>query len=142
MVNESTYVKNYSNNHSGAFPQVKLQNFLRTSLKESLYDKGLNTMQLWLSAHDRDDEGNWRDFYTNEQLQNYTVPWDGSGPDGKEQQNCAFLLDENTWGDASCSANFRACKCKHDPNSQGGRSWQAFGGGKKCHQFFRQRRIC
>ena len=90
---------------------------LQISLKESLYDKELNTMQLWLSAHDRDDEGNWRDFYTNETIQNYTLPWDGSGPDGDKEQNCAFLLDENTWGDAVCHANYRACMCKHDPKS-------------------------
>ena len=55
---------------------------LQESLKEDLYDKGLNTMDLWLPVSDRRREGEWRDFYTGNVIQNYTHPWTGSGPNG------------------------------------------------------------
>ena len=35
---------------------------LKKSLKEDLYDKGLDTMYLWLPITDRRKEGEWRDF--------------------------------------------------------------------------------
>ena len=52
---------------------------LQESLKEDLYEKGLNTMDLWLPVSDRRREGEWRDFYTENVIQKYTPPWIGSG---------------------------------------------------------------
>ena len=45
---------------------------LRNSLKKDIYDRGLNTLSLWLPVEDRKTEGEWNDFYTGNVLQNYT----------------------------------------------------------------------
>ena len=90
---------------------------LQNSLKRILYDKGLNTIELWLPIEDRKTEGEWKDFYTRQPIQNFTQPWAGSGPDGGLEQNCAVLLDGDTWGDATCSSSHRACMCKNKPRS-------------------------
>ena len=90
---------------------------LQHSMKTELSDKGLNTIQLWLPAEDRKTEGEWNDFYTGSLLQNYTLPWAGSGPDGKTAQNCAYLIDGNTWGDGTCTFPYFACMCSHKPGS-------------------------
>ena len=88
---------------------------LQKSLKEDLYDKGQNTMSLWLPISDQRRESEWRDFYTENLIQNYTHPWIGSGPIGGSQQNCAYLRDENRWSDTSCSNPNIACMCTQDP---------------------------
>ena len=88
---------------------------LQKTLKEDLYDKGLNTMDLWLPVSDRRREGEWRDFYTENVIQNYTHPWTGSGPNGGKDENCAYLTDDNGWGDSACSYNGLACMCNQDP---------------------------
>ena len=64
---------------------------LQRSLKIQFYDKGLDTMELWLPIEDRETEGEWKDFYTGEVIQNFTHPWAGLGPDGGMRQNCAYL---------------------------------------------------
>ena len=92
---------------------AKLQN----SLKMDLYDKGLNTMMLWLPVHDRQTEGEWRDFYTDGAIENYTLPWVGSKPNGGTAQNCACLLNGERWGDYNCDNSHRACMCTHKPSS-------------------------
>ena len=56
-------------------------------------------------------EREWRDFFSGKVLQNYTLPWVGSRPDGGLVQNCACLLDENTWGDEDCDWWKHACMC-------------------------------
>ena len=45
-----------------------------TKLKMSLYDKGVNALRLWLPVDDRMAEGEWRDFYTDKLMENYTPP--------------------------------------------------------------------
>ena len=92
---------------------TKLQN----SLKITLYNKGLNTLELWLPVDDRRAEGEWRDAYTEGVMQNYTIPWAGSGPDGGRRQNCAYLVDGDRWGDTKCDSISRACMCTHKPSS-------------------------
>ena len=90
---------------------------LQSSLKTELYDKGRNTLRLWLPVDDQKTEGEWRDFYTGSVMQNYTPPWVGSGPDGGIGQNCAYLVDGNTWGDEDCNHQHFACMCTHDPST-------------------------
>ena len=95
---------------------------LQHSLKMELYDKGLDTMNLWLPLEDRKKEGEWKDFHTGKVIQNsamesYNLPWAGSGPDGGVAQNCAYLLDAETWGDVKCDSHFYACMCAHKPHS-------------------------
>ena len=89
---------------------------IQHSLKMDLYDKGQNTLELWLPVEDTQAEGEWRDFYTDSLMQNYTQPWAGSGPDGGTGENCAFILDENTWSDYGCDSTSFACMCTHDPS--------------------------
>ena len=86
---------------------------LQTFLKKELFDKSVNTLQIWLSIEDRDTEGTWKDFYTREVLQNYSHPWHGSKPDGGEAENCARLLNKNSWGDRRCDYPNFACMCSH-----------------------------
>ena len=90
---------------------------LQRSLKMQVYNKGLNTLELWLPIEDWRTEGQWKDFYTGRLLQNYTHPWAGTGPDGGTRQNCVYLRGGNTWGDTNCGSFNRACMCKHDHNS-------------------------
>ena len=84
-------------------------------LKMRLFDKGVNTLRLWLPVDDRKTEGEWRDFHTGSVMQNYTPPWVGSRPDGGKRQNCAYLLNGDTWGDAQCDSPNFACMCTHNP---------------------------
>ena len=94
-----------------------LNNWLRLqkALKGDLYDKGLNTMKLWLPITERRKDGEWRDFYTGNVIQNYTLPWRESGSFGENEQNCGFLEDENTWGESDCSYDNYACICTQEP---------------------------
>ena len=86
---------------------VKLRDFL----KKEIYDKGRNSILLWLPVSDREQEGEWRDFYNASMIQNFTPPWSGSRPDGGDAQNCAFIYGDDIWGDVQCDyANF-ACMC-------------------------------
>ena len=88
---------------------------LQRSLKMDLYDKDLNTLELWLPINDKEIEGEWRDFYAKDMMGNFTPPWAGSRPDGGQKQNCANLLDEERWGDYECDSPFLACMCAHKP---------------------------
>ena len=86
-------------------------------MKKDLYDRGLNTLRIWLPIDDRKKEGAWKDFYTGTLMQNYTLPWAGSKPDGGVEQNCAFLLSGDTWEDYECDSPHRACMCTHKPHA-------------------------
>ena len=92
---------------------VKLQTFL----KKKLFDKGLNTLQLWLPIEDRKTEDVWEDFYTREVVQNFTHPWIGSKPNGGRAENCARLMNENDWADRRCDYPNFACMCSHKSNT-------------------------
>ena len=90
---------------------------LQRSLEVNLYDKGRNTLMLWLPVEDKKTEGEWRDFYTGSVLQNYTPPWVGSKLEGGDALNCAFLLDGNSWSYIECDFPTYACMCTHKPSS-------------------------
>ena len=89
---------------------------LQTFLKKKLYDKGLNTLELWLPVQDKDIEGVWKDYYDGSILENYTIPWVGSKPDGGTLENCARLADLNKWGDINCDFP-AACLCSQKPGT-------------------------
>ena len=88
---------------------------LQHSLKVNLYNRGLNNMYLWLPVEDRNSEGEWNDFYTGEVIHNYTPPWIVSKPNGGIEQNCAYLLNGDTWDDYTCDYPNFACMCTHKP---------------------------
>ena len=90
---------------------------LQTFLKKKLYDKGLNTLEIWLPIEDRETEDVWRDFYTNKVVQNYTHPWSTSKPNGGRAENCARLMNENDWADRRCDYPNFACMCSHKSNT-------------------------
>ena len=46
---------------------------LQRSMKMDLYDKDLNTLELWLPINDKEAEGEWRDFYTKDIMGNFTL---------------------------------------------------------------------
>ena len=92
---------------------IKLQTFL----KKMLYDKGLNTLEIWLPIEDRETEDVWRDFYTGDVVQNYSHPWIGSKPNGGRAENCARLMNENEWADRECENPKFACMCAHEPHT-------------------------
>ena len=87
---------------------------LQTFLKKKLYDKGLNTLEIWLPIEDRETEDVWRDFYTGEVVQNYSHPWTLNGG---RAENCARLMSENVWNDRSCDYPDYACICSHKSNT-------------------------
>ena len=55
---------------------INLQSFLKAKIYN---DEGL---QIWLPLTDATIEGEWRDFYNDQLMQNYTPHWVGSKPDG------------------------------------------------------------
>ena len=82
---------------------------------KNFYDKELLGFYLWLPISDGKTEGEWRDSYTGVVIENYTLPWTGSGAHRQDRtQNCAFLVDGEKWGDGSCNDPDRACMCKHN----------------------------
>ena len=83
---------------------------LRHFLKTNLFDKKLNTLFLWLPVNDRMKEGEWRDFYTDKVIQNYTEA------DGGTVQNCAKIFDGDTWVAVICDSPHYACMCTHKPS--------------------------
>jgi hypothetical protein len=85
-------------------------NQLKAFLKKSVYGRGPK-VQVNLPVTDAEEEGVWRDFYTNDTME-HTLPWTGSGPNGGEKENCALTVSENQWRDAICDFE-AACTCSH-----------------------------
>ena len=83
---------------------------LRDYLKRNLYDKGLNTIGLWLSIK-KDTKGDFRDFHTGQRLENYTLPW--NMPKDELDRKCAVLVNAKTWAHYVCeSTSGRTCMCQ------------------------------
>ena len=82
-------------------------------------------------------EGVWRDFYTGEQLENYTKPWENKNGDKLvgNTQNCILFdptkPETRTWIEWQCRGLPRGCPC-----TLGGRSWQPYGERKNGHNNF------
>ena len=51
-------------------------------------DKNISQFWSWLPIHDKETEGEWRDFY-NHHVLNFTLPWLENEPNGGETENCA-----------------------------------------------------
>ena len=73
---------------------------------------------LWLPATDGDLEGEWRDYYTGERLENFSKPW-YPGHDAKfgDDYNCLLwytdVPDEEAWGEQSCNDHpHYGCPCQ------------------------------
>ena len=90
---------------------------LQSFLKERLFDKGFDNLQIWLPITDRESEGKWKDFHSNEVMENYTHPWIGSKPDGGTGENYARRASEQRWGDIRCDHAKYACACSYRPTS-------------------------
>ena len=89
---------------------ILLENFL----KRRLYEKGLNTLDLWLPVQYKDEEREWRDFSTGKKVQNFTIPWMGSKANGG--LNCV-RLNGVTWVDVECDGSSNGCMCLHRPSA-------------------------
>ena len=63
----------------------------------------------WVPIHDKQNEGQWRDFYNNQVL-NITTPWFTGEPNGGSGQNCAASLN-GAWYDEPCELK-HACLCE------------------------------
>ena len=87
---------------------------LKTFLKKRIYDKGFNSVQIWLPISDEMKEGTWKDI-SNITLQSHTLPWIGGTPDGGEAQNCAYIADESNWSDRECDWPNYSCMCSYKP---------------------------
>ena len=67
----------------------------------------------WLPIHDEQNEGTWRDFYSQRVL-NFTLPWLENEPNGGTSQNCAFAVN-SVWRDMYCKEHI-ACVCQRQPS--------------------------
>ena len=77
-----------------------------------LYDAG-HSVELWMSVTDMEEEGVWRDFYTGEAML-HTPPFTGTGPNGREVENCALQVDGEQWVDWQCTSSWKltsGCLC-------------------------------
>ena len=93
--------------------------------------------RIWLSATEGDvdlqlgklehwpdgvkaNESVWRDYYTGEQLENYTKPWVDSQKDTKRggNYNCILfnpkLSEESSWQEKQCHQLDKLCPCTYD----------------------------
>ena len=66
------------------------------------------------------EEGVWRDYYTGEQLENYTKPWSSSNRDKEEGEafNCIQFYttkaETRTWVERQCYDGHIGCPCAYD----------------------------
>ena len=76
---------------------------------ESHWPKGINA-----------EEGIWRDFYTGEELTNFTKPWKSHNGDAEEgdDANCIFYsphyFPEESWIEGPCQAQNFGCMCSFE----------------------------
>ena len=85
------------------------------SVTSLLRKKEISQYKVWVPFHDRQNEGEWRDFY-NHQVLNFTPPWGKSEPNGGTSQNCAIAVDSNVWWDVTCDWPGIPCLCQRHPS--------------------------
>ena len=89
-----------------------LQMLLRKKLSTGL------SRRIWLPIDDKETEGVWRDFYTQEML-NSSLPWIESEPNGGLGENCVNMDSSYSflWNDENCEHS-GACICtrNHPPH--------------------------
>ena len=58
---------------------------------------------IWLPIDDKENEGEWKDFYSH-QVVNYSLPWFKNEPNGGKSENCAMLDFSHSlrWTDIGC----------------------------------------
>ena len=124
----------------GHSPSVKTRTEWENLLKEiKAVSPDLSKLpeKIWLSATEGDiagelgnpdhwpegveaEEGVWRDYYTGEQLENYTKPWESSNGDKEvaEAYNCVQFYPmrsrTKTWKEWLCQKKNRGCPCTYD----------------------------
>ena len=123
----------------GQSPSVNSKRAWENILKEVQHissDPSKLPDRIWLSATEGDignqlgelehwpegegaSEGVWRDFYTGEQLENFTKPWWTSNGDNRvgDTYNCIYFrpawADTRSWVEWHCSGSKRGCPCTY-----------------------------
>lgn len=88
---------------------------LKDYMKEKFYGRG-HAGYIWLSVTDEEEEGVWKDYYTQEVMK-YKGPFTSGGTDGGDKQNCAQQANEADWVDWFCDSkdDTAFCSCLRDP---------------------------
>ena len=77
------------------------QNF-QFFMENNLYEQYSNVLDgFWLPITDDEEEGVWKDYYTEEVLQ-YDGPFIGGHPNGGVRENCAIQVSSTLWIDWTC----------------------------------------
>ena len=70
---------------------------------------------IWISIHDEEKEGKWRDFYNHQGL-NFTPPWFGNEPNGGTSENCASTWENRLYDIVTCKWPNTVCLCERRPS--------------------------
>ena len=98
---------------------LRLQKDIWLSVTEGDVDNELAKLDHWPEKVEP-KEGVWRDYYTGEQLGNYSKPWQTSNRDKDvgETHNCLFFehtqVKINSWKEWQCSRPSRGCPCTYE----------------------------
>ena len=83
---------------------------------EGNLDEQIGELDHWTEGVEA-KEGVWRDYYTGEQLENYTKSWDNLNGDKQmgSGHNCIhFFPQDSKWSEWQCWGSSRGCPCSYD----------------------------
>ena len=95
----------------------KLPNYVWLSATEG--NNNLERQENWPKEIEA-QEGKWRDYYTGDELANFTKPWFSSNGDAEEgnHSNCIFYspqrFPKESWQEWQCQAENYGCPCSFD----------------------------
>ena len=97
----------------------RLPDWIWLSATEGYIKNELGELEHWPDGT-KAVEGVWRDYYTGEQLENYTKPWRSSNGDREvgDTFNCIYFYptsaEVRTWKEWQCSGFTRGCPCTYE----------------------------
>ena len=98
-----------------SFVNMEEWNALQNLFERPAYKKGLDSVIFWAAIDDKKKEGEWRDYYTHE-VMNQSEIWVPGAPDRGTDENCAIWGSGYGLNDQSCHSEDSICTCKRRPH--------------------------